>query len=309
MDDNNQPTNDVSQSKSILDYVVWIAIVLFIVYFALVLCLPFSRINILGRAYYVSQVLVGFFLILTFVLAICQYLLSARQFIETQKKERERINLQIEEIQSARRQKAINLAGFYKDRIIVGASLISRVYKASGLYAKVIRPTDKMLHFDVSEKNTLFPDNDEAAIAKLMGTEDFCNIVKELKFFVDEEKIKEEDPFFAKLAEKKVATLIQRVLNDLEYFAMHFVSADTNGVSCTADEKFVYQSLHQTYIELVSVLYRNISVNNISNSEKYFTNVILLFRKWDDRARANLIKEKAVFEDANKKTQELVRPY
>lgn len=53
----------------------------------------------------------------------------------------------------------------------------------------------------------------------------------------------------------------------------------------TADESVVYQSLHQTYLRLVHDLYYNIAVLNVMDGSKFYTNIIELYKKWDERDR------------------------
>lgn len=50
-----------------------------------------------------------------------------------------------------------------------------------------------------------------------------------------------------------------------------------------ADEELLYQSLHQTYISTVWLLYFFISHENENNEDKLYTNVCWLFLKWRDR--------------------------
>lgn len=86
---------------------------------------------------------------------------------------------------------------------------------------------------------------------------------------------------------------ISDLLNQLEWFAM-------NCHYGLADEELLYQSLHQTFLSTVWVLYPFISNGNIGNEDKLYTNVIWLFDKW--HARLAEIKEKA-----EKKKKELQR--
>jgi hypothetical protein len=74
------------------------------------------------------------------------------------------------------------------------------------------------------------------------------------------------------------------LLNQLEWF----------GMNCRyglADEELLYQSLHQTYLNIVWVLYPFISRSNTCNEDKHYTNVAWLFDKWYGRLCG--IKEKA----------------
>lgn len=69
---------------------------------------------------------------------------------------------------------------------------------------------------------------------------------------------------------------ITSLMNQLEWFAM-------NCQYGIADEELLYQSLHQTYLPMVLMLYPKISNKNTSNEDKEYTNVIWLFNKWRDR--------------------------
>jgi|GEM_PF-975060 len=69
---------------------------------------------------------------------------------------------------------------------------------------------------------------------------------------------------------------VNSLLNDLEWFSM----------SCQyglADEEMLYQSLHQTFLSHVWLMYFFIASNNKTNEEKVYTNVIWLFNHWKDR--------------------------
>lgn len=66
---------------------------------------------------------------------------------------------------------------------------------------------------------------------------------------------------------------VSGVLNNIEYFAMNFA----HGV---ADDSVVYRSLHQSYINIMQLLYFNISNLNNSSSDKYYLNAIELYNKW-----------------------------
>lgn len=73
-------------------------------------------------------------------------------------------------------------------------------------------------------------------------------------------------------------------LNKLEYFCMYFNSG-------VADEETVYQSLHQSFLEMVKIIYFSIASRNKSGRDKYYTNIIKLYKKWSDRYSECLQKE------------------
>jgi hypothetical protein len=80
--------------------------------------------------------------------------------------------------------------------------------------------------------------------------------------------------------------VLNEILNNLEFFAMHF----THG---TADDSVVYQSLHQSYIETIRLLYYDIAANNIPGESKLYTNTIELYNKWVEEAKRQKENETA----------------
>lgn len=82
------------------------------------------------------------------------------------------------------------------------------------------------------------------------------------------------------LAENRIREYYYRsvtaLLNKLEYMAMEFRVG-------LADEEIVYQSLHQVYLSIVKSLYGSISSINKRQPDKYYSNVIWLYRKWVER--------------------------
>lgn len=73
---------------------------------------------------------------------------------------------------------------------------------------------------------------------------------------------------------------ISDTLNNLEYFAMNFITG-------VADESVVFQSLHQTYLGIVRALYADISFQNSNPKDKFYTNIIELYHIWAERDEEN----------------------
>ena len=69
---------------------------------------------------------------------------------------------------------------------------------------------------------------------------------------------------------------LQDTLNTLEYFCMYFNSG-------VADEETVYQSLHQSFLAMVKILYFSIASKNESGKDKYFPNIIEWYNSWTER--------------------------
>ena len=76
---------------------------------------------------------------------------------------------------------------------------------------------------------------------------------------------------------------IDDVLNSLEAFSMAFVQN-------VADEEVVYQSLHQSYIKIVKLLYFRIAYANNKPSDKYYTNIIELYKRWRKKQQISQYK-------------------
>lgn len=84
------------------------------------------------------------------------------------------------------------------------------------------------------------------------------------------------------------------LLNDLEAFSMRCRYK-------VANEKFLYQSLHQTFLADIQMLYYSIAVCNINGEDKYFTNLIWLFNVWKKRLIKNKTKNEKKVAKANEK--------
>ncbi|MDD4154222.1 MAG: hypothetical protein PHT30_02280 [Bacilli bacterium] len=66
----------------------------------------------------------------------------------------------------------------------------------------------------------------------------------------------------------------QTTLNRLEAMSMYFVKG-------IADDSVIYQSLHQTFIRFVKLMYPFIASLNTDNLHKYYTCIISLYEKWN----------------------------
>lgn len=73
-----------------------------------------------------------------------------------------------------------------------------------------------------------------------------------------------------------ISNIVNELLNNMEFFALHFSHK-------TADESVIYQSLHQTFLEIVQYNYYEIAEKNIDSTSKYYTNIIWLFNIWRNR--------------------------
>lgn len=50
-----------------------------------------------------------------------------------------------------------------------------------------------------------------------------------------------------------------------------------------ADEKYIYNSLHQQFLKTISFIYFEISLVNTDNKDKYYTNIIHVYNLWKNK--------------------------
>lgn len=201
-------------------------------------------------------------------------------------------------------QKSIDLAEFYKSKILNVYSAISYVYEQSGTkdILKAIN-ISKIESFDDTELNQLLTiEKREQLKVKQTSSEMIQAIIEADKIYRLDLNFGKEVTNVENVGNgaKKVTVqlnnamivhsfyteVVQEMLNDLEIFALHFEHG-------TADETAVYQSLHQTYLEIVQTMYYQIATANKTVEARYYTNIIDLYLKWNKR------KEKGTIEVVN----------
>lgn len=244
---------------------------------------------------------------------VCTLLFGAYQ-IYLDKKERELQNRKQERL------KAIDLAGLYSKELINNISYLSSVYEKAGIQEKLqkIKPI-QLKKFDRAELEELFTLQEIKEIDEAMNNIDLKILMDEaykhfknrkehiVEFITDSAihfKVKNEeavstlddDTFYKQnmlndlYYNKIYRNTLNDTLNTLEYFCMYFNSG-------VADEETIYQSLHQSFISMVQVLYFKISFRNYNGKDKYYTNIIDLYEKWINRFYQMKLKEI----DANRK--------
>ena len=70
--------------------------------------------------------------------------------------------------------------------------------------------------------------------------------------------------------------VLTKSVNQLEAFSLVLVEG-------LAEERILYPILHQTFLEHVKLIYPFISMKNTSVADKYFPNIIVLYRRWEQR--------------------------
>ena len=219
----------------------------------------------LENTYYTVQIIIGVFLCIGAIIGIWQYVLTARS---------ERAKIKKDNIQ-----RAIDLAGYYKDNILHELVVFNDIFEKSGIKKILdkIKP-EEMRDFDVNELETVLSKTDRDEISNIMHSKEMKEILRKANRAISKKDFYCEDAS-ATVDMKDLSSTLNAVLNNMELFAMSF----THG---TADESVVYQSLHQTYVKLVQLFYYNIAINNMPNGTQYYTNVIKLYKIWYKKSRS-----------------------
>lgn len=278
---NNQKTKDVNfpmniikskkvQAVSLILSAIIVEFVSAIIYYNIDDAIPFPE-----MLYYSSQIITSIFVISGVVIAVWQYYLSCKSA---------QTDLALQQVQ-----RAINLSEYYKDNILDYIPAISYIFEEIGVapILKKLKLT-QLKNFDKNELEDLLSPNDIEILKSSQYSNKFfeavvnANAIYNLNMKFLTKKIKQQQDGKEidaiaidnnSIAISFFSDLLNKILNNMEFFALHFSHN-------TADESVVYQSLHQSYFELIQLLYYYISVQNENPSYKFYTNVIELFHKW-----------------------------
>ena len=219
--------------------------------------------------------------------------------------------------------KAIELSELYAREIIPLIDYFSYIYCRIGIteYYKKINKNrvESTLKFTLLELKETFT---AAEINEIRSKMDPQNIKKEILINarVSMHNSRIDDAIFFKETQKNFGSKeeYERILraylvddfnlnknklaNYLEFFAMYFTSK-------TAHADSVYQSLHQTYIAILSWMYFDIASTNKDPKEKFYTNAIMLFNRWNDKYKEKIKKEKVHLEKSEMELVECFGSY
>lgn len=236
----------------------------------------------LENIYYITQIIAALAVFLGTIIAIWQY--------------RRGKQCEYEKYQNEKITRSIELARYYKDNILDKVFFIITVYKKSGLL-DLIKKADgyNLEKFDEVEMKKIYSDPELKKIQNIIKSKEFSEIVLSVALEMGLEIGKAEGDT-VKAKQLEIIKLfgqeyISEALNNLEYFAMHFVHE-------TADSEVVYQSLHRTYFQIVETLYHNIALNNKVGQPKLYTNVTRLYLEWKDVNKKQLEKMQSSMDES-----------
>lgn len=202
------------------------------------------------------------------------------------------------------KEKAAELSGLYKDKILVNVAYIFSIMRITGI-DQILGSINQenISQFTIDEFNRI---SGKETIQKILDIQkntknlplllavreqyppslsSACSnpINLSLSSFCAEKHSEDESRKILSSLWFEFSSIQDDILNDLEFFAMHFTSN-------VADETIVFQSLHQTYLSVVQHLYYIIATRNTNAKDKYYTNIIELYRIWSERDLENEIK-------------------
>ena len=149
-----------------------------------------------------------------------------------------------------RAEKSIHIAEEFAKNVITPISILDAFFEKLEI-DKIINKIDflQLEDFDNEELKNIYDQKDIDSYIKIMNTGD---------------------------PEGKIRTLICNTLNRLEYLCMYI---STN----VANEKYIYNSLHQQFLSAIALLYFEISMPNIDDKDKYYTNIIHVYNLWKNK--------------------------
>ncbi|MBE6351194.1 MAG: hypothetical protein E7062_10695 [Spirochaetaceae bacterium] len=182
----------------------------------------------------------------------------------------------------ARIEKAAELSKHFKDNLIPSMGKVQYLNNIKGLKPILEKiDLDKISVFDSDELKCFISDEDikvfKAALLLEIST-------------IPLDEFKEDHMRFRQL--------LGRCLNDLEYFCINFNSN-------IADTETVYQSLHQVFFDVMPIAYIFISTLNTSSANKYYTNIIAIFKEWRKLYNSQLEKERNFKKNYSKSCDEV----
>lgn len=246
---------------------------------------------LLENSYFTSQIVLAaiscILLIATFVYGIMQY--------NSQKKHMKII-------------KAAELARMYEEDIIPGLSLIVAIIESTTPIASIMEKIEKAKKekFDQKELESILTNREIQTIKRfseiVLCSNDSYKIKKDPSTKNEQDTAEDEEDDYIKLIDKdSLVNVINRLMNRLEYFSIHFKSG-------VADDNTVYQSLHQTLFITINYIYVFIALQNKPNSgkDKLYTNTISLYNKWEKIHNKQKKKEEKMLKKINKMEKDIV---
>lgn len=161
---------------------------------------------------------------------------------------------------------AIELAKYFANKIIDRASLVYSIFRDDKEIMEIIdrhiEEIQNAEYFNINEYMQIFNQEERDKYSEFLNT-----------------PIRISDNKFICLCD-----VLQDVINELEHCSINF----NTGI---ADDKAVYQSMHQVILNLFPCAYPWIGSINESGVDLYYTNLCELYTRWNEIRKKSLRKE------------------
>lgn len=185
----------------------------------------------------------------------------------------------------AQQQRASEIADIFSSEIVEKLSLISEVLLENENFSEQIKKIDwkKLKRFDIFELKEITNCCSDKELDKFIKGVLKCISSKDVQEAYEEKLNRMYSEEERKRFSNKFTMLIQLTLNRLEFLCMNISSN-------AAGSQFIYQSLHQTFLQTIHILSVVMSSKNTNNVDKYFTNVIEVYNMWNKEKIKNIEK-------------------
>ena len=161
---------------------------------------------------------------------------------------------------------AIDLAKYFATDIIDRACLVYSVFRDNPEMMRIIDSHMDQIknakYFNAKEYESIFSEKDRNTYKQFLGGEIKLSNGKSIA----------------------LSQILQDVINELEHCCISFNTG-------LAEEKAVYQSMHQVILHLFPCAYPWIGSININGVDLYYTNLCELYRRWNKIREKSLKKE------------------
>lgn len=180
---------------------------------------------------------------------------------------------------SKQQEKAADIAKDFADNLVERMGLITHILSHNKEIQNIMRKLDvsKLNQFtEIEIKEILDNNNLIIAFFKIINSKKTQKKYKELlnKQYSNKEQEKFDSYF---------PLLVENTLNKLETSCINISSK-------AAGSQFIYESLHQMFLSTVEILSIKISITNIDNVDKYYTNIISVYNMWNSQRNKDIIK-------------------
>ena len=210
-----------------------------------------------GYMYYAFQIIAAIFVVAGVIVAVWQYYVT---------------------LQNYKTKQAIDLTIYYKEHVLEKFIIIKQLYRENGI-VDILHKVDSSRYkkFDNEEVEKLYTKEDMYTLKEIS----FARLFTRATAYAIEvdgsyRSLRDRDP---RAVQNMLISYVTNFLNDLEYFAMNF----THNI---ADKNVIYQSIHQSYLEVVETMYFYIA--RLNYRKNLTINIIQMLRNyiWIGKTRA-----------------------